>query len=276
MQNLLLFLILIFSIFIEIKAQNSADLIFFNGQIFTMDEKNPLVEAIAVNKNKVTAIGKSAEILKLAGKNTRTINVEGKTIIPGFNDSHVHFFSIGSQFSNLDLQNVNSASETLEKIKFYAKFLPPGRWILGNGWKPELWNSDAAATLELIDKLTPDHPLFIYFADTNFAFANSFALRRAGFLNPRKIVSGGEIFRDETGNPTGIVKGAATKYLRAFAPTVQSDDKIAVLQAATDYAASLGITSVQDMQTDDLSEFYRALESDGKLKTRVYDCYNLF
>jgi predicted amidohydrolase YtcJ len=259
---------------ISIFSQNvKPDLIIINAKIRTMDEKNPSAEAVAVAGNKITRIGTSKDIRALAGAKTKTIDARGKLVLPGFNDAHVHFMAIGNQFSSLDLREAKSAQEIVEKLKYYVKFLPKGRWILGGGWNHEKWTPAALPTKELIDAATPDHPVFLFASDFRTALVNSQALKLSAI---DKTTENPDIGRDAKGEPTGILKNSAIGLVRKIVPEFSTKQWLEVAETASNYAASLGVTSVQDMSADWFLEIYRQLESQGKLKTRIYDCANLF
>jgi predicted amidohydrolase YtcJ len=254
----------------------SADLVILNANIRTIDDKNPQAEAIAIAGNRFVAVGANAEIQAFISEKTKIIDAQKKLIIPGFNDSHVHFLSIGNQFFSINLRDVKTPQEAVEKIKFYVRFLPKGQWILGGAWNHENWSPKKLPTKELIDEVTPEHPVFIYHANPRMVLVNSQALKIAGIDKNTKEIDGGEIVRNEKGEPTGILKDAAISLVKRFTPVMATRNYAAVLETASNYAASLGVTSVQDVHSDDSLEIYRQLARLGKLKTRVYDCVNLF
>jgi predicted amidohydrolase YtcJ len=210
-------------------------------------------EAIAVSGDRIIAVGNNSTIRKLIGPHTRVIDARGRLLIPGFNDAHVHFMGIGNMFSTFDLRGLTTAEHVANQIAQYVRFLPKGRWILGSGWKDEI-----APPLSTIDKLSPDNPIFIYRPDRKSAFANSAALKLAKLTNE-----------------TGVVRDAALSRIAAAVPANHTRNWIEIAETATNYAASLGVTSIQDMHSDDSRAVYRELERAGKLKTRVYDCLSL-
>lgn len=254
----------------------TADLVVINANIHTIDEKIPRAEAFAVKGNKIIAVGKTSEIRTFIGENTQTINAEGKTVIPGFNDSHVHFFSIGNQFFSIDLSKVKTPQEAVEKIKHYVRFLPKGQWIQGGAWNNQNWTPNDLPTKDLIDAATPEHPVFLYNSNPQIVLVNSLALKLAGIDKNTKEISGGEIVRDANGEPNGILKGAAVSLVRRLMPLAATKNKLAVAETAANYAASFGVTSVQDVHSDDEIETFRELARQNKLKTRIYDCIPLY
>lgn len=264
-----IFLLLLF--FIPANAQKlTADLIVTNANVRTMDKSNPKAEAFAVLGGKIVAVGTTAEIKLLAGANTKTIDAAGKLVIPGFNDSHVHFLDGGAGLSSVDLRDAKTPQEFVERIKNFAAKLPKNRWILNGNWDHENWTPNALPTAAMIDAATPDNPVFINRLDGHMALANSAAMKLAGVDKNTKDVAGGEIVREKDGNPTGIFKDAAMDYIQKVIPPFTFAEKMEYLQAATDYAASLGVTSIQDMSAGSDVGVYQELLRQGKLKTRVY------
>ena len=273
-RSLQIALTFLFIFHITTFSQNArADLIIINAKVRTMDAKQPRAEAVAIFGNKISKIGTNKEIRALTGAKTKTIDAKGKLVLPGFNDSHVHFMGIGNLFSSVDLRDVRTPLEIVKRLEHYVKFLPRGRWILGGGWNHENWSPKNFPTKELIDAAAPDNPVFIYHADTRTALANSLALKLAGIDKNNKNP---EIVRDEKGEPTGILKNSALGLVRKVIPEFPTKQWLEVAETASNYAASLGVTSVQDMSADNFLDVYRQLNREGKLKTRIYDCANLF
>src|SRR5215218_6686705 len=174
-----------------------ADLVIVNANVRTMDARAPNAEAVAVYGGRVTAVGSSKEIRKLAGKGTRVIDARGALLLPGFNDAHVHFLSGGFQLSSVDLRDAPTPQEFAERIRSFSEKLPKGRWITGGDWDHERWpNVNGAAPLptkELIDAFTPDRAVFVNRLDGHMALANSYALRLAGVTRETQAPAGGEI-----------------------------------------------------------------------------------
>lgn len=253
-----------------------ADLIVINAKIRTMNSENPLAQAIAVKQNKIIAIGKNAEIRKLADTETETLDAQGKLLLPGFNDSHVHFFAVGYALFRVELQNTASAQEIAAKLKENLRFVPKGQWIFGGNWNHEKWKNKTLPTRELLDAVAPDNPVFLYHSNPQIVLVNSFALKLAKIGKDTKEIAGGEIVRGADGEPNGILKGKAVELVRKFAPNVNETDKSAVLEAASNYAVSLGITTIQDVHSDDNFAVLQEMEKRGVLKNRVYECVSLY
>lgn len=252
----------------------AADLVVTNANIRTMDAKRTVVRSLAVLNGKIVAVGSDAEIKKLVGARTRVINAGGRTVLPGFNDAHLHFMATGAQRSQIDLgKGVTSAVEFVRRLKEFAAKLPKGRWIEGGRWDHENWTPAELPTAAMIDAATPDNPVYVSRLDGHMSLANSLAMRLAGVDKNTKDVAGGEIVRDAAGDPTGIFKDAAEVYIESVIPAPSFEQKVEQAIAATDYAASLGVTSAQDMGSSTLDiSVYQELMRQGKLKTRLYGC----
>ncbi len=249
----------------------TADLIITNAIVRTMDARQPAAEAVAVYGNRVVAVGSTSEIKQLTGKNTRVIDARGALVLPGFNDAHVHFLSGGFQLSSVDLRDAASPQEFAERIRSFGEKLPRGRWITGGDWDHERWPSAPLPTKELIDAFTAETPVFVNRLDGHMALANSAALKLAGVTRATKDPPGGLIVRDpKTGEPTGVLKDAAMSFVSQKIPAASFDEKLAAARAATEHAARLGVTSVQDMSAGDDVGVYQTLAARGELKTRIY------
>ena len=254
-------------------AQTSpVTLIVVNANIHTGNKAHAKVQAMAISGNKIVATGTNEQIRAMAGNGTKTLDAGGKTIVAGFNDAHVHFTETGAQLSSVDLRDAKTPAEFVARIKAFAAKLPKGRWILGGKWDHENWTPAALPTAAMIDAASPDNPVFIDRLDGHMALANSLAMKLAGIDKTTKDVEGGEIVRDASGNPTGVFKDAAMIYVNKVIPAPSWEERLEAAQAATDHAASLGITSVQDMSNGPDVGVYQELLRRGTLKTRVYGC----
>src|SRR6266508_225925 len=178
------------------KPPFAADLIIINAKIHTMDQGQPVAEAVAVSGNYIVAVGSTRELRKLAGPNTRLIDAKDQLGLPGFNDAHVHFMSGGFQLSSVDLRDANTPQEFAERIRDFASRIPKARWITGGDWDHERWPDAKLPTKELIDRYTPDTPIFVNRLDGHMSLANSLALKLSGVTRETKDPDGGVIVRD--------------------------------------------------------------------------------
>ncbi len=271
-RSILAFLFVLSTGMTGIAQKVTADLVITNANIHTMDARRTVAHSIAVLNGKIIAIGSDADTKPLVGPKTRVIDAKGKLVLPGFNDAHVHFMGTGEQLSSVDLRSSKTPEEFVQRLKAFAAKLPKGRWILGGRWDHENWTPNDLPTAAMIDAATPDNPVFVERLDGHMALANSLAMKLAGVNKDTKDVAGGMIVRDAGGNPTGIFKDAAMSAISRAIPDTSFEQKLEAAQAATEHAASLGVTSVQDMSAGTDIGAYQELQRQGKLKTRVYGC----
>ncbi len=250
------------------ESSLSPDLVIVNAVVHTMDKQNPTASALAVYRNEIVAVGSTEEIRAIAGKNTRVIDAGKKLVLPGFNDSHVHFLMGGYSLSNVDLRDAKSPEEMAKRLAAYAKTIPKGQWILGGDWDHEKWPGTPLPTKEMIDAATPDNPVFVNRTDGHMCLANSLAIRLSGITKETKDIPGGEIVRDKNGEPTGIFKDSAEDLIKV--PSRSWDENLAAARAATEHAAKVGVTSVTDMSAGDDVGLYQSMSERGELKTRIY------
>ncbi len=283
MRTLLCFAVLLLAVLNANDARSrSATLILLNGRIWTENPRQPESAAIAIDGNVILSVGPSAQIRKLAGPDCRIVDLGGRRVVPGFNDSHVHFLDGGSSLISVQLGDANSADEFRRRIGEYAKSLPRGAWIRNGNWDHQRWSPAALPTHQLIDDVTPDNPVFVWRLDGHMALANSAAMRLAGLDRNTKDIPGGEIVRDQDGNPTGILKDEATSLVERVMPPLSERELDAAMRAAMREAASHGVTSVQNMwdsPTDQHSALkFREFEKFarlGALSVRIYDAHPL-
>ena len=250
--------------------QFEADLVIVNANVRTMDASRPTAEAVAVYGGRIVAVGASDFVNKFKGAGTKVIDARGALVLPGFNDSHVHFLSGGFQLSSVDLRDAPTPQEFAERIRRFAEKLPAGRWIVGGDWDHERWQGSPLPTKELIDSFTPDRAVFVNRLDGHMGLANSYALKLAGVTRDTPDPPGGLIVRDAKGEPTGILKDAAQSFVWKVFPEPSFDEKLEAARAATAHAAAHGVPSVQDMSAGNDVGVYQTLLERGELKTRIY------
>jgi predicted amidohydrolase YtcJ len=254
-------------------AQNPSlapDLVIINASIHTMDAARPTAGALAIRGNRILALGSTPEIRPLAGAKTRVVDANEHTVLPGFNDAHVHWLMGGFSITNVDLRDATSPGEFARRLGEHAKRIPRGRWILGGDWDHEKWPGTPLPTKEMIDAVTPDNPVFVNRTDGHMALANSHALKLASVTKETVEVAGGLIVRAANGEPTGVLKDAAMDLVDKVIPARSWDEKHAAARAATEHAARLGVTSVQDMSAGEDVGLYQFMVEQGELKTRIY------
>jgi predicted amidohydrolase YtcJ len=262
---------LLFTCFCGAQSKPAADLIITNAKIWTVDKSRPNVQAVAVLGDRIVAVGSNAEIDSWRGSHSQVIDAGGKLLLPGFNDSHVHFVSGGIQLDSVDLKNAASPQEFARLIGERAKRTPRNEWIVGGNWDETKWNPPNIPVKELVDTLTPDTSVFVTRYDGHMGLANSVALRLAGITAKTPDPPGGTIVRDAQGNPTGALKDAAMDFIFKVIPPLTHDQRVKIIKRAMAYAGSLGVTSVQHMGPDyeDIAVYAELLQR-GELTVRIY------
>jgi len=254
---------------IHAQQQEQAEMAVINGKIFTVSEKNPEVQAVAVKDGKILALGTDEEIKKHIGPSTQVLDVEGKLVVPGFIDAHCHLSYGGSTLSMLDLREAVSIKFIQEKIAARIKELPEGATVVGYASYPNtgLFKGLGWPTKEILDEVSPENPVLIRRMGGHAIWVNSVALERSGITRDTESPSGGEIVKDpETGEPTGILKEAASSLLKVRIPWNPREN----VENALEHAAMLGVTGVQTDAGLSFVELLDQLKKEGKLTLRVY------
>lgn len=242
--------------------------IYFNGRIYTGNDAQPFAEAMALSDNKIIAVGTSEEIKKLAGPSTDTFNLQGKLVTPGFNDAHIHFLRGAMEMQTADLNRCKTPKDAADTVLAFAQRHPEAAWVTGSGWQYTIF-PDSKPTKEILDAILPDRPVFLYAYDGHSAWVNSKALALAGIDKNTPYTGFGSIVKNEKGEPTGMLSEGAMQLVRKLMPPASRENKLKALEAGLAYAASLGITSMQNASgTIEELELYEDLLRRGKLTTR--------
>ena len=253
------------------QSKPAADLIIKNAKVWTVDKAQPTAEAVAVLGDRIIAVGSNADVEILHGSSTKIIDAGGRLLLPGFNDAHVHFVGGGLQLDAVQLNDATGKDEFVRRIAEQAKKTPKGEWMQGGDWDETKWTPPDLPTKELIDPVTGDSPVLLGRYDGHSALANSAALRLAGVTSQTPEPPGGTIVRDAQGNPTGDLKDAAMDLVARVVPPLSHEQRLRAVRRALEYAASLGVTSVQNMNPDyaDIAAYAELLQF-GELTTRIY------
>lgn len=265
------------------KAQQSspADLILHNGVIWTVDEKNPTAQAVAIKDGKFVIVGSNSAALKLRGPNTRVIDLKGNFVVPGFNDNHVHFAS-AAQFLEFNIMLVSTQEQFVTRVKEVIARLPQGEWIVGGFWGAyDEWAAGSAGNehrepfapdMSLVNEVTGAYPMFIRkFDDSQFA-ANTAAFRALKLNLNDPQAPEVEFLRDKNGRLTGHMRGkGVTRLFNTIIPRNFSRERR--LQQTKNALAEIrkyGVTNVSDMSDDLQLEIYEELHRRGELTVRVH------
>ncbi len=256
---------------LHIFGQVSADLLLLNGKIWIVNNKQPEAEAVAVLGNRIIAVGTSKDLRPLIGRQTRVVDLQGRRVVPGFNDAHVHFFNGGAGLASVQLRDAKTPQEFANHLAAFAAKIPQSRWILEGNWDHENWSPATLPTRQLIDAVTPNNPVFVQRLDGHMALANSVALKLAGITKATPDPPGGLIVRDAAGEPTGVLKDAAMNAIYKVIPEPSTEEVTEAVKAAMRYAAENGVTSVQDMSASpDVLAVYQQLLARDELTVRIY------
>ncbi len=232
--------------------------------------------ALALRDGKILAVGPEDEVRNLKGRDTALFPMEGRFVMPGFVDAHVHLLVGGLQLFRVDLRGVSTREEFMQRVGDRTRTTPPGEWILGGGWNQEDWGGEFP-TREWLDRVTPEHPVFLERMDLHMGVANSLALEMAGIDHDTPDPENGRIDRDpETGRPTGLLREKAVLAMGRVVPDLTDAARQSAVRAAALTALSEGITQVHDMGAVQRAseswhslDILRTLEADGRLPVRV-------
>jgi len=266
-SNLVLGFILFSALVSCNRGSVSADLVITNATIWTGNKEQPRAQAMAIKGDTLLFVGSNDEISKYLSDQTEKMDANGRFITPGFIDTHTHFLFGGFNLSNVQLRDAKTPEEFANLIKEFAATQEHGTWILGGDWDHENWGGELP-TKEWIDQYTPNHPVWVTRLDGHMSLANSVALKLAGVDSKVKDVMGGTIIRDNRRNLTGVFKDNAMNLIYSKIPPPSPQQTDDALQAAMNYTASHGVTTVHNVDND-FDALERTLD-DHKMITRVY------
>jgi predicted amidohydrolase YtcJ len=253
-----------------------ADLVLVNGKVWTVNKAQPEAEAIAVWRDRILAVGSTADIRKLAGDKTKVIDLVGRRVVPGFYDSHVHLLGSGLRLSEVALKDAKDEAEFGRLLREFDKKMPRDRWMLGGGWDHDRALGGKLPTAELLDKYVPNRPVFIRRYDGHMGVVNSRVLKMAGITTETADPAGGVIYRKPgTKEPTGLLRDNAMSLVEHLIPPPSDAEVAEAVQGALVEARQVGVTSVQDMDGSDsttrtkLFRLYQQLARAGKLTVRI-------
>ena len=256
---------------------NDADLIIENGTIYTMNDLNPIIEAVAVKNGKIIGLGSKSHIKSFESKNTKTLDLKGYTMTPGLIEGHGHFMGLGYSKMRLDLSTVANYNELVDMVADAVSNAKPGEWILGRGWHQSKWDTKPLdlvkgfQTHNKLSQVSPDNPVWLKHASGHAAFGNAKAMEIAGITSETEFGFGGEIIKDLKGNPTGIFNERAQGLVSRYVEEEGDGDSQRALQLAVKACLENGITSFQDAGsgTNAINNIREGL-SNGELKVRLY------
>lgn len=241
--------------------------ILHNARIFTLDPQRPVAEALAIEQDRIVAVGNEADILALSRPGTTVQNLNGKVILPGLTDAHIHLQHLALSLQRVDCATATRA-ECLRRVAERAAQTPPGQWILGHGWNQNEWPEGFGSAQDL-DVVAPEHPVFLTAKSLHAAWVNSVALRLAGIGPDTPDPAEGRIQRDAQGHPTGILFEAAVDLVQRCIPQPGVEEVAQAIRAAQPILWQMGLTGVHDFDQRTCFLALQRLRCEGKLKLRV-------
>lgn len=249
--------------------------VYKNARIYTNNPGQPWAELMVVERDKIIGVGQDevAALLLVwhsAGKTPAVVDLHGAFVMPGFNDAHVHLGGAGIDLLNVPLNDLSSVQDLQDRVRAAAADRKPGDWIIGKGWDHTRWPERKFPTRQLLDAVAPKNPVFLLHISGHVAIANSLALQFAGITKSTPNPSGGEIERDASGEPTGMLKEGAAMQLvgEKISPPSPSLRRKGIELVLSDLARN-GVTSAQDNSSWEDFLTYRELQKDGKLTARI-------
>jgi predicted amidohydrolase YtcJ len=250
---------------------NTADLLLKNGNIYTVDERRPKAEAIAVKNGRIVFVGSNRDAQKYVGKSTQVIDLMGKTVFPGMTDSHQHLSGVGFREMTLNLEGTTSLEDFLGKVKARVAQAKPGEWVTGRGWIETFWKPPVFPTRAQLDEIAPNNPVILTRADGHASVVNSTALKVALVDKNTPNPFGGEISKGPDGEPNGMLIDAAQGLVRRHIPGTTPQDAERAVTLGVKRNIELGWTQIQDAGGSYAeAELFKKLYGEGKIKLRIY------
>jgi len=250
----------------------SADLVLVNAKVRTMNPSQPIAEAVAISKDRIVKVGTDEEINSWIGKNTVVLNLHGKTVFPGFIDTHIHVADFGRLLRWFDLRDITSIKELQNSLKAQAQKTSSGKWIVGRGWNHSRFEEKRLPTLSDLDSASPDTPVILYHESAMMCIVNSKALELAHITKLTPAPIGGSIDKDaKTGELTGVLRDTATALVWKIVPEPTEDELLDSVKLACGKISEAGVTSVHWMVLSETEiSLINKLRAQKKLPFRVY------
>ncbi len=248
-----------------------ADLIVVNARIYTVDNARPMASAMAVRSERVVFVGSDAEARTLASAATRILDVQGRTVIPGMVDAHVHLLGLAASLRNVHLAGASSYDEVIRRVVARARTMKPGEWVEGRGWDQNLWPGRNFPTHEALSRVTPANPVVLTRIDGHALLANAMAMRLAGVTAATKDPAGGKILRLPNGDPSGVFVDNAKSRIDDRIPSASEATVRDATVAAIAETNRWGLTGIHDAgEPRRVIEMFESLARAGRFNIRNY------
>jgi len=264
----------------QAEERTTADKVFINATVYTMNDVMPEAEVVAVKADTFLFVGTKKGAERFIDEDTEVIDLEGKVILPGLTEGHAHIMGIGYNLLNVDLREAKSYQEVVDKVKERAASTPKGTWIVGRGWHQDKWMEqpemiNGFPTHDLLSESTPDHPVYLKHASGHAALANQKAMEVAGIDGSSDQPDGGEIFKTVTGQPTGIFNETAQELIADIIPGATKESDEQALKLALEECFKHGITGFHQAGSGrDHIDLYKEFAARNELKLRLYVMLN--
>lgn len=259
------------------------ELILKNGKIATMNASRPWAEAVAVKDGKIVKVGKNEEVLALKEKSTKVIDLEGKLLVPGFNDSHMHLLMYSYNLQSVNLAGSKSIDDIIDRTNKFIqeRNIPTSKWVLGIGWNQDYFveGEKRFPNRYDLDKISTEHPIVFTRACYHIVVANSKAMELAGITKDTPQIEGGRFDKGQNGEPLGIFREKAQGLITKWIPEPTVEEIKKMLVEGMQNASKCGITSIQtdDFEAipgknyDNILKAYNELREEGKIQVRIYE-----
>ena len=259
-------------------AESTADVVLVGGTVYTVDSEWQITSAVAIKGNAIIAVGSDAEIEAYVGPETETIDLEGKTVLPGLIDAHAHLMIYSFNLARLNLTGTSGPEEIAEMVRARAAELEPGEWITGRGWDHNTWPDKQFPTHDILDEAAPDNPVVLTRKDGHASWVNSKTMEIAGITRATKPPTGGDILRDSSGDATGIFIDYAEDLVESHIPPLSSEQLADLVEKAVHNCLAVGLTGMHDMAGGPKEmgggpehiELIRGLIEEGRFPIRCY------
>jgi len=245
------------------------DTILLGGNIITLDKNQPRVPALAVSYGRVVALGADDDIRRLADTGTTVVNLDGKTVLPGLTDAHLHWEAQAQAMRSVNVFEIPDKMIAVERVRERIGETPADQWVQGQGWAQDLWPDRTFPTRQDLDDVAPAHPVYLSAKSGHAAWVNSAALRRAGITDSTPDPEGGQILRDANGAATGILLETAMDLVSERIPRPTVDQLAGMMLEAQDHALQCGITMIHDFDEPSCLAALQVLRERGELSLRV-------
>ncbi len=247
-------------------------ILYLNGNIYTMDAAQPHVQAMAIDDTlgRIVAVGTNDEVRRVRRQHTHVIDLKGKTVLPGFIDAHIHLLHTAHMQNRINARNAISEDEVAELVRERASQTPSGEWIQGGQWDQNLWMDPHFPSKTSLDAAAPSHPVELSSKDGNLLWVNSLALQRAGITAETPQPETGNILRDGSGEPTGVLQeeGATSLVYNVIGESNPATNRTLIERTITQLQSN-GITTIHDIEGETSLDIFQELRDEDKLGVRV-------